>query len=980
MLDIPATPSGGLGRQQKCADPFTKCSNEGAARLLHLPSRQWLLDPGSSSFALLMSAVERLDDKRFVHVLVRPSADCNLPSWLAPLQVLDGYQVETGVELDSDRHLNQPEPLARVEVLRRDLEFELVTSVLAGQVAARELRCELRSVQHSGYIVAAKQLQGNGLGALLGLQHGLLIYQPCNDTKRTVLIPHGDLCSTLSRKSHLDCLLLDAHQSVAVICTTAAECVRGPPIFALEIDARLRELKAPCSRLAWVYLAYLHAATAGPFPDPLTGLQGTESAMRILQSPRCFATSPTKHDISLTAHLQALQLLAPIRQYVAVGRKSNDNACEAETNCKRVAWSDASWDGLRLAVRWLVVQSERLACLFPGEQCKSRAAAASEDQDRLAAKAYWRNRALVPRLMLLDTASEERAAGPRPVVRCVFGASLGLKEQRTATVRMVSACGQAWLPGSRVGQWHCGMLQQLLIGTATVLGPAAICDEDPVYNDLQQETGSWRDKWLSLYELARYVGRGPLVNQQELTFRFARMVYLSAENKPEDIPCICTLMTVAINHKAFEEISPPVYGKYECPRENTFQEAKIKQKLEDICETFESYLSRHQNSKPSKPAILEDDLSTGSSSKYWHMPFGGSEAERQQRLVDMTQRQNAQDASIAEWKACYKKKYDALVQAQVTHLVGIAKLQWPTEAVVFQPTDFAEREALITAHQAHAAVDETIKRWFRSYKLKCFLESAEAALQRMYLLRPSHMSFPALDISPINWLSNSSIVATAFCPPPQKPTSVPEAAQAAAHSLYSRATWPIDSVSCMTPQTTSLLSLLADGGLRDSSIKQFIYKWATDELEACRAREHMAGLWSAICDAVLPGEDAPGDSALASCGLMLPGVLFPKLAAHCCVGTELQMLVGALAVVWTWEQRVLRCLQHLQQGADVHLRREIENIGYVNWLPCERPEWLLLQVENDFMIRPMQVCMWGHAKLTGILEDLGDSLQCHRPM
>ena len=483
MLDIPAlaTRSGRLAWQQECEDPFINCGNEGAARLLHLPSRQWLLDPCSTSFALLMNAVERLDDKRFVHVLVPPSDNCNLPGWLAPLQVSDGNQADRGARSVHDRHLNEPQPLARVEVLRRDLAFELVAHGLTGRVAAGELKCELRSVEHSGYIVAAKQLQGNGLGVLLGLQNGLLIYQPFNDTKRTVLMPHGDLQSTLSSKSHMDCSILNAHQSVAVICTTSADCVRGPPVFALEIDARLREVRAPCSRLAWVYLAYLHAATAGPFPDPLTGLQGTESAMSILQSPRCFATSPTIHDISLTAHLRALQLLAPTRQYISVGR--NDNAGEAETLCKRVAWSDASWDGLRIAVRWFVDQSERLACLFPSEQCKSRAtaASASEDQDRLAAKAYWRSRAVVPRLMLLDTASEERAAGPRPAVLCVFGASVNLKEQRTATVRMVSECGQAWMPGSSVGQWRCGMLQQLLIGAATVLGPATIHDADPVY-------------------------------------------------------------------------------------------------------------------------------------------------------------------------------------------------------------------------------------------------------------------------------------------------------------------------------------------------------------------------------------------------------------------------------------------------------------------------------------------------------------------
>ena len=54
--------------------------------------------------------------------------------------------------------------------------------------------------------------------------------------------------------------------------------IRNPSYFRYEVDRRLRKLTAPASIDATVYLAYIHAATADPIAEPLTGVTGNEMA------------------------------------------------------------------------------------------------------------------------------------------------------------------------------------------------------------------------------------------------------------------------------------------------------------------------------------------------------------------------------------------------------------------------------------------------------------------------------------------------------------------------------------------------------------------------------------------------------------------------------------------------------------------------------------------------------------------------------
>ena len=137
------------------------------------------------------------------------------------------------------------------------------------------------SCEHPGFSVSKNQ----NLGTLIGLQSGLLLEE--HDVpdhcirKQSLIIPNTH---DLLKSKMKDFGVWGQHPVVKINLNQFS----SPSVFIFEVDHRLRNLRGPASGpTPWLYLALLHASTSHMLPDPFTGLTGTESAMRLLQSPRC---------------------------------------------------------------------------------------------------------------------------------------------------------------------------------------------------------------------------------------------------------------------------------------------------------------------------------------------------------------------------------------------------------------------------------------------------------------------------------------------------------------------------------------------------------------------------------------------------------------------------------------------------------------------------------------------------------------------
>jgi len=129
------------------------------------------------------------------------------------------------------------------------------------------------------------------------------------------------------------------------------------------------------------------------------------------------------------------------------------------------------------------------------------------------------------------------------------------------------------------------------------------------------------------------------------------------------------------------------------------------------------------------------------------------------------------------------------------------------------------------------------------------------------------------------------------------------------------------------------------------------------KLEELKAKS--TSLWKGIRGVLMPCKEDLSSRALQAAGLwrrVTPVVFLPLLVSPAGEDgwSSVRMAIGALAVIWTLEQQVERCLRFFGSN-DVALQKELTNTIPRNWKPMDQPEWLLLELEGDYRMRKVQV-------------------------
>lgn len=76
---------------------------------------------------------------------------------------------------------------------------------------------------------------------------------------------------------------------------------------------------------------------------------------------------------------------------------------------------------------------------------------------------------------------------------------------------------------------------------------------------------------------------------------------------------------------------------------------------------------------------------------------------------------------------------------------------------------------------------------------------------------------------------------------------------------------------------------------------------------------------------------------------------------RCAFGPDMKNSILHLGLAITRLQRVRRLNDLALRNDHTRYREELLNTGHVNWQPEERPDWLLLEIESNILIRPSQV-------------------------
>ncbi len=114
-----------------------------------------------------------------------------------------------------------------------------------------------------------------------------------------------------------------------------------------------------------------------------------------------------------------------------------------------------------------------------------------------------------------------------------------------------------------------------------------------------------------------------------------------------------------------------------------------------------------------------------------------------------------------------------------------------------------------------------------------------------------------------------------------------------------------------------------------------------------RVRLHLERKWVGNSDSAYSADIVPKFSQR----LVLEHLLSAK---HSTLPASIKSLILQLGELITQKQRLERCLQYIALDDSTNLKKELFNVGHTNWKIEDHPEWLLLEIENKFIVRPIQ--------------------------
>lgn len=131
------------------------------------------------------------------------------------------------------------------------------------------------------------------------------------------------------------------------------------------------------------------------------------------------------------------------------------------------------------------------------------------------------------------------------------------------------------------------------------------------------------------------------------------------------------------------------------------------------------------------------------------------------------------------------------------------------------------------------------------------------------------------------------------------------------------------------------------------------------ESSKAKCKKYLTELFDAIRERLLPKRNDKG-WMLYRAGLwprISPMLLLQQLATNRGVqlNDEWRTVLVNYGKAISMLQRTQRLLNHARIGASSDLLKELENCGHEHWNQMEKTDWLLMEIENNLLVRPVQV-------------------------
>ena len=756
--------------------------------------------------------------------------------------------------------------------------------------------------------VLSKEFRGlkinedQSLGTLLNIEQGLILSTLSSSpflSKQKLIIPHSSISLLPSYPHHQTQVHFDS--------------LRSPSFFIYDIDSRCQQLRAGESISAWLYLSYLHAVSSSVLPDPFLGVPGTTRALEILQSPHTFACTPLDKESYKT--LLNISKLSPERLYVPSHLKL----------VEKVVWpkllsSYCAHDGFLYLAHGIVENSNRLGFLHERREINEQIKL-NDNGKVLYVKAYVRMNPVWFKLM-------DEFEG-------VFVQEDEVKQELKAYGLCADWNLESVIRVKRVERLEveCKAAAVLKFKEMEELVGRRNCEiQTSVVTDWICIAANFVNYWLDLYEICRNCdGEKKL----EILVGLSFLAYIKADrnqlnNSNIDLDLVYLLVLILKHQSYFKEHPAPNYPDYQDISENNFDSDTIKELIKSKMIPVETYHMRN--------------------------PRGFN-------LLQMRE---------------IGAKYLIEVEEATSLVLKHYKSQWPSHKTS------AIKCSLVSESDLNHNVSNIFYKWFQNYEFCNFIDS----LQKIF------SSLPAVKKSPIEQFIIKKLSSSQFnhnlqyIELKETPAELAPMIETAKKIFKTgRLEEGKDFVEISENNNEFIdapefpFSSGRNSNLEDYLINDLKNSWNEHHLmKSCLRKvnrvedienelkimngvfkDKLRGLRDCIDKIVF----CDGYSLMLRQAMVFPEVtpsdvqkiLISKGNKYFRVSEDVVFLCGAICVVWTLQQRVERCLLYLDAGdtQSLALTRELENLPYENWSPQEYPSWLVLQIELDMMIRPIQV-------------------------
>ncbi|KAL8755210.1 MAG: hypothetical protein Q9184_004869 [Pyrenodesmia sp. 2 TL-2023] len=714
---------------------------------------------------------------------------------------------------------------------------------------------------------------------------------------RLVLCAKGERSKGLDRTVLIpkgDVLVQGEGSHITVRVSTTGRDVR---CLRYQRNALLNRLDGDGSVVSRLYQAYLHALTAYILPDPLTGKLGTEESLGLLREQKFRCCKPLE-----TAEIYLLELVAgltPQRTFYPTHLRV----------MQHVNWHESlspfSQHGDFQQLAEEILSYTQQFSIFYTDADLPRALRSSGDASLLR-RARLRNATYLN----AEYGGNERSLDFDMEYKGRDGA---LNAGQATLVFDISSLIASWsqdlaIPSYQLGdRWN---------SWGTVYGIGTTFNFSPSISDLLHL--SYSSSWAPLYGYCRRATQDDA--RFKLMFLFSIIAYGSKTPSVDDLKI---LLAFATNPSLQLLPQFPDYSSFTLSRGSTLDNKELRS-------TINAYMKGGPDS--------------------WR---GTTKAERRQE----------------------RSEYQKVASLHLDTITKSCADQWPCKAPTHIKSTYSP---WIETKKATTAVQNLFAEWFRNRECRQHLELIQNSLNAMapaivrftYELTEWHQVEPiprANANPPLPTLEDLMASRSPIMPniPPifndKQDARVLESNQDLRSLIinFDTGSQTYDTLLRTQYKNDLLKSLDAfqthEETISPSEIPHYTQKRATGHLDLCQ-RQCLLGL-DLLCGELQPQE--PVFEMLKIAGLWPRLRLRDFLSAISSVSPtvappEWKKGIVALGIGVTVMQRARRLVLAAEKGDALSFFKEFENPGRLGWSAHDRPDWLLVEIENDLLVRPIQ--------------------------